>query len=84
MSDSINFDALLTKRKALHDDMKVREFSKHIVTLAMAINAFDEVVKMGQNMDELLRILRNSAVKNGDTEALFACEMISRKILGIR
>lgn len=82
MSDlsTIHFRSFLAHREEVAKDLEVSEFWKkleHIATLFMALR---KIILVRGCVDEMLKVLHESAVKNNDFEAIGKVEIICKQM----
>lgn len=83
MSDilNVNFHSLIVQRVELRNNLKISGFTDKLALLSQFLIACDTLAKNSDKIDSMLIILKQSAVKNNDFEALGKIEIISREIL---
>jgi hypothetical protein len=77
---SIHFRSFLIKREEVRQDQKIQEYHDKIQVLGTLLVSLSKISLVGASVDEMLKLLHASAVKNNDLETLIQCELICKNM----
>lgn len=82
MSDltEINFRTFVTKRAEVRKNTGIKGIHQSMQNVAMVLISLNQIASVGDAVDEMLKVLHDSAKKNNDVDALAECEVICQRI----
>jgi len=83
MSDfsKIHFNSLMTKRIEAQQDQQIKDFKVHVNSLITLLSASKLLMSTSEKMNQVLRVLHDSAMFNKDFEAIAMTEVLCKQIL---